>query len=158
MRAQPPPTLEAARALFDATSLHAASSLPSALSSLDASTTTLHVLPPSPHFPLPAHATPAGAESAYLLPALHRARLTKDAAELALIRRACGISSRAHETVMRVLGGAVRSAAAPAVPEGRPALPGEWLIEREDEAEAIFVASCRREGSVVPFPAPSCAH
>ena len=29
---------------------------------------------------------------------------------------------------------------------GRPLLPGEWLIEKEAEAEAIFVASCRREG------------
>jgi Xaa-Pro dipeptidase len=28
----------------------------------------------------------------------------------------------------------------------RPLLPGEWLIETEAEAEAIFVASCRREG------------
>jgi len=30
----------------------------------------------------------------------------------------------------------------------RPLMPGEWLIEKEAEAEAIFVASCRREGSV----------
>jgi len=30
----------------------------------------------------------------------------------------------------------------------RPLLPGEWLIEKEAEAEAIFVASCRREGAV----------
>ena len=28
----------------------------------------------------------------------------------------------------------------------RPALPGEWLIQKEAEAEAVFVASCRREG------------
>jgi Xaa-Pro dipeptidase len=34
-----------------------------------------------------------------------------------------------------------RDADAPTV-----ALPGEWLIEKEAEAEAIFVASCRREG------------
>lgn len=29
---------------------------------------------------------------------------------------------------------------------GVPPLPGEWLIEKEAEAEAVFVASCRREG------------
>jgi len=28
----------------------------------------------------------------------------------------------------------------------KPALPGEWRIEKEAEAEAVFVASCRREG------------
>ena len=28
----------------------------------------------------------------------------------------------------------------------KPALPGEWLIQKEAEAEAVFVASCRREG------------
>ena len=28
----------------------------------------------------------------------------------------------------------------------RPLLPSEWLIQKEYEAEALFVASCRREG------------
>jgi Xaa-Pro dipeptidase len=53
---------------------------------------------------------------------------------------------------MRVLGTGVRRLRA--APQGGPvdadtpavALPGEWLIEKEAEAEAIFVASCRREG------------
>ena len=51
---------------------------------------------------------------------------------------------------MRVLGAAVRGAIAKQKGPGqsRPLLPGEWLIEKEAEAEAIFVASCRREGSI----------
>ncbi|KIY43186.1 Creatinase/aminopeptidase [Fistulina hepatica ATCC 64428] len=86
----------------------------------------------------------------YLLPALHRARLIKDAAEIALIRHATDISSRAHETVMRVLGQAVKGRIERGAGAGvdRPLLPGEWLIEKEAEAEGIFVASCRREGAV----------
>ena len=86
----------------------------------------------------------------YLLPALHQARLIKTPEELQLIKKANEISSRAHETVMRVLGAAVRGAIArgKGAGETRPLLPGEWLIEKEAEAEAIFVASCRREGSI----------
>jgi len=51
---------------------------------------------------------------------------------------------------MRVLGKAVKGGIAMGAGAGvdRPLLPGEWLIEKEAEAEAIFVASCRREGSV----------
>ena len=30
--------------------------------------------------------------------------------------------------------------------EGKLVMPGEWRIEKEAEAEAAFVASCRREG------------
>lgn len=86
----------------------------------------------------------------YLLNALHQARLIKTSDELQLIKKANEISSRAHETVMRVLGAAVRGAITKAKGAGetRPLLPGEWLIEKEAEAEAIFVASCRREGSI----------
>jgi len=51
---------------------------------------------------------------------------------------------------MRVLGAAVRGVITKGKGAGetRPLLPGEWLIEKEAEAEAIFVASCRREGSI----------
>jgi Xaa-Pro dipeptidase len=51
---------------------------------------------------------------------------------------------------MRVLGKAVQGGIQKSAGAGvdRPLLPGEWLIEKEAEAEAIFVASCRREGSV----------
>jgi Xaa-Pro dipeptidase len=86
----------------------------------------------------------------YLLPALQRARLTKDEDEIAAIKHANQISSRAHEVVMRVLGMAVKEGLqkAAAAVKDRPLLPGEWLIEKEAEAEAVFVASCRREGCV----------
>ena len=58
---------------------------------------------------------------------------------------------------MRVLGAGVRAASLVAAanrdgnmsPRHHSLLPGEWLIEREAEAEAIFVASCRREGYAV---------
>ena len=86
----------------------------------------------------------------FLLSALHRARLIKDAEEIELIRRANQISSRAHETVMRVLGQGVQEQIKRGKGAGtdRPLLPSEWLIQKEYEAEALFVASCRREGWV----------
>lgn len=86
----------------------------------------------------------------YLLSALHQARLTKDAYEIEEIRKANEVSSRAHEMVMRVLGLGVKNLKEGKITkvEGRPLLPGEWLIEQESEAEALFVASCRREGYV----------
>jgi Xaa-Pro dipeptidase len=57
---------------------------------------------------------------------------------------------------MRVLGAGVRAAPLTApdseMPQRHhPLLPGNWLIEREAEAEAIFVASCRREGCATLF-------
>jgi Xaa-Pro dipeptidase len=124
----------------------------------------IHTLPPNALFPelklTPAllaslQPTPdkdatagvAALTDAYLLPALHRTRLIKDGPEIELIRRANKISSDAHEVVMRVLGAAVRDQEKrQQTKERRPLLPGEWMVEREEEAEAIFVASCRREG------------
>lgn len=92
-----------------------------------------------------------GISDQFLLSALHRTRLIKDAYEIELIRKANGISSRAHEVVMRVLGKAVKEKewGGRGVGERKVVLPGEWLIEKEAEAEAIFVASCRREGFVI---------
>lgn len=87
----------------------------------------------------------------HLLPALHQARLIKTQREITQIRKANEISSRAHEVVMRTLGRAVKGLIQrePGAAVSRPLLPGEWLIEKEAEAEAIFVASCRREGCVI---------
>ena len=67
----------------------------------------------------------------YLLSALQQTRLTKDADEIGAIKHANEISSRAHEVMMRVLGMAVK---------GKIQAETEWLIEKEAEAEAIFVA------------------
>ncbi|KAN0137632.1 Metallo peptidase [Lactarius tabidus] len=151
----PPPSLEDARKAHDVTDVLHTSSFASTLTDAMTSGTLIHTLPQTAQFPaLPPLPAAARQSDAYLLYALHRARLIKSAADIALIRRANEISSRAHEVVMRVLGTGVRRLRA--APQGGPvdadtpavALPGEWLIEKEAEAEAIFVASCRREGSV----------
>jgi Xaa-Pro dipeptidase len=155
----PPPTISAARETHDvANVLHTTSFASSFASALTAAPTALvHTLPQTAQFPaLPPLSVDAVTPSdGYLLLALHRARLIKSDAEIQRIRHANEISSRAHEVVMRVLGVGVRSAltseGAGAV-RHHPPLPGEWLIEREAEAEAIFVASCRREGCAVIFP------
>ncbi|PCH34763.1 hypothetical protein WOLCODRAFT_139563 [Wolfiporia cocos MD-104 SS10] len=156
----PPPTVEEATATHDATRIAHVDTLVSAIDEqLRAYPgATFHILPASsPLFPtLPSKytgvvlAANAHITDDYLLPALHRARLTKDADEIAAIKKANAISSRAHEVVMRVLGQGVRGAIKRGKGAGleRPLLPGEWLIEKEAEAEALFVASCRREGSI----------
>jgi Xaa-Pro dipeptidase len=82
----------------------------------------------------------------YLLSAIARARLIKSAWEIDQIRTANAISSRAHESVMRVLAAGVKAKYQKPKWQGRALVPGEWTIESEPDAEAIFVASCLREG------------
>ncbi|KAF6756564.1 Creatinase/aminopeptidase [Ephemerocybe angulata] len=157
----PPPSLDEAKDIFDATKIDHPAALQSTIeTTLKAFPNALfHTLPKdSPLFPkLPSEYTDFALQSegaavtdAYLLSALHHARLTKDAFEIVQIRKANEISSRAHETVMRVLGQAVQGKIKKEAAAGveRPLLPSEWLIQTEAEAEAIFVASCRREGSI----------
>lgn len=157
----PPPTIEEAKQLFDVTDIAYSSELQGTIELLlqSHSEAVFHTLPRnSPLFPtLPEEymATIVTSEThtatdAYLLSSLHKTRLIKDENEVAMLQRANDISSRAHETVMRVLGNAVQGKVLQAKGAGidRPLLPGEWLIEKEAEAEAIFVASCRREGAV----------
>ena len=149
----PPPTLDAARKMYDVSDVLHTSSFASSLAAVVTNSSLVHTLPQTAQFPaLPPLPTAARQSATYLLSAIHRARLTKSVAEIALIRRANAISSRAHEVVMRVLGAGVRRALTrpqdceEGVGAAAVALPGEWLIEKEAEAEAIFVASCRREG------------
>jgi Xaa-Pro dipeptidase len=148
----PPPTIPEAREMHNVTDILHIESFTSSLDSALAATpgALVHTLPQTAQFPiLPPLPAGAGSSAAYLLPALHRARLVKSDAEIQRIRRANEISSRAHEVVMRVLGAGVRGAPVKRVSETaqcHPPLPGEWLIEKEAEAEAVFVASCRREG------------
>ena len=155
----PPPTLDEAKKNHDVTDIDHTAALPAAIERLIKALpgALFHTLPRnSPLFPiLPEEYTQqvlslgGAVTDLYLLPALHQTRLTKDADEIAAIKHANEISSRAHEVVMRVLGKAVKGKIqAEAGVVKRPLLPGEWLIEKEVEAEAIFVASCRREGSV----------
>lgn len=164
-----PPTICEAREAYDVDDAFHPEELSGHLKSLPAET-VVHILPRTDEFPC-VHKSVASdspilaaldelhkrgektdrrctVTEEYLLTALHQTRLIKDAYEIALIRRANDISSRAHEVVMRVLGLAVQGKIKELdQPEnGRPLLPGEWLIRTEAEAEAIFVASCRREG------------
>jgi Xaa-Pro dipeptidase len=85
-----------------------------------------------------------------LLRALHIARLTKDEHEIALIRKANQISSGAHEVLMRELG---RHASRRKDSKGKGTKErtgteavGEWEVEGEGDAEALFVATCKRMG------------
>ena len=152
----PPPADVVSQQLEEATSVQYLTSLDDTLLELFKAYPEgiIHTLPASPLFPqiqpntLKVANSSGTVSDAYLLSALHKARLVKTEHEITQIRKANEISSRAHEVVMRVLGKAVRGLIqreAGAAIE-RPLLPGEWLIEKEAEAEAIFVASCRREG------------
>ncbi|PPQ78122.1 hypothetical protein CVT25_015647 [Psilocybe cyanescens] len=156
----PPPSPAAAKQIYDVTTVEHRSALPAAIETLIKALpgALFHTLPRnSPLFPtLPSEYTQqildtdGAVTDLYLLSALHTARLVKDSNEIAAIKHANEISSRAHEVIMRVLGKAVKGKIGAGAGAGvdRPLLPGEWLIEKEAEAEAIFVASCRREGSV----------
>ncbi len=118
------------------------SALPEALSSL-APDALVHTLPrTSPRLPALHPALGSATEDEFLLNALHTARLIKTSHEVDLIRHANDISSRAHELIMRVL------ALRPDTEQvgTRPLLPAEWRIHNEAGVEALFVASCRREG------------
>lgn len=156
----PPPTKEEATSSYEVSRVDNVKNLPTAITEqLQAyPNAIIHILPKNSVLFPPLQEPFTGAAASkdvtitddFLLSALHRARLTKDEFELAEIQKANEISSRAHETVMRVLGQGVRGAIKKAQGAGvdRPLLPGEWLIQKEAEAEALFVASCRREGSV----------
>jgi Xaa-Pro dipeptidase len=150
----PPPNLEEATAQHDASRVAYVPALTESLINFNKAfpDAIFHTLPiGSPLFPEPNGdftQLKLSPTDAFLLPALHRARLIKTEFEITQIRKANEISSRAHEVVMRVLGRAVKGLISrePGAAIERPLLPGEWLIEKEAEAEAIFVASCRREG------------
>ncbi|KAG8712866.1 hypothetical protein FRC11_013968 [Ceratobasidium sp. 423] len=162
MWSPPPPTLEAARSTHEADVIAYSDEFEKrAADAVKAGETIVHVLPQTIQFPaLPATllaalsttgATPPS-EIRYLLPALHSTRLIKDEYEIELIRQANAISSRAHEVIMRVLGKDVTEVGGKVSTSTKKVksavMPGQWRIEKEAEAEAIFVASCRREGAV----------
>lgn len=154
-----PPTLQEARDMYAMDEIEHPARLATAIAQLPQGT-IIHLLPETEQFPNIVSSEVDGLKAAlqagptktseYLLPALHRTRLIKDPYEVAMIIKANDISSRAHEVVMRVLGLAV-AGKIKKQSSHTPRLPGEWLIEKEAEAEAIFVASCRREGSAIIF-------
>lgn len=161
----PPPTLTEARAAFDSDAVVSRADLAAALrrtaeGAEGGDGLILHTLPlENVHPALPEEVEArdaAGAgrirhETGFLLDALQIARITKSAAEVALIRRANEIGSNAHEVLMRTLGRfAKRRAGAEKGRAGEERTgregPEEWEVEGEADGEAIFVAACRRQG------------
>lgn len=66
------------------------------------------------------------------------------------MEKACRVTSDAHEVVMRELGrfaGGQGAASGKGGKRDGGMAVNEWEIEGEGDAEAIFVAVCRREGS-----------
>lgn len=122
---------------------------------------SIHTLPRTPLFP----AFPSklgevlGAQTClteFLLPALHQARLVKTPAEIALMEKACAITSAAHTVVMRELGRYATTRAGDKTKLGEEEKgevrrmdlgPKEWEIQAEGDAEAVFTAVCRRNES-----------
>jgi Xaa-Pro dipeptidase len=147
-----PPSLDMARNVYDATAIRHTTELPKILQSLPQDT-VIHVLPTSSLYPsVPSDVskviTTKKPDDTLLLPGIQEARITKTPQEIELIRKANAISSRAHECVMRTLGLAVQSK----IDEGKAEVvkvPSQWMVKSEADAEALFAASCRREGCVI---------
>lgn len=158
-----PPTLEEAKAKFDSDEIAYTSDLTSRISGFNGTIYTLPLTMEYPGFTTSVreaidHQKVKGGHSDKpegLRLSLHLARLTKTEYEIELIREANRISSGAHEVLMRELGRyAKRRAAAGGAVKGeekeRTGKEGivEWEVESEGDAEALFLASCRRMGYV----------
>lgn len=143
-----PPTLNEARAKFDSDDIQYTTDLKGLLSEFSG---TIHTLPSTMEFPaLPSDIKGKGVDD-QLRTALHIARMVKTDYEIELIREANRISSGAHEVLMRELGRyAKKRVSAPdsGKDKERTGKEGitEWEVESEGDAEALFVASCRRMG------------
>ncbi|WVQ95807.1 hypothetical protein IAU59_002906 [Kwoniella sp. CBS 9459] len=167
----PPPSLSEAEATFDSDEIRYTTGLPSFLEdavkyakSTNQAELVLHTLPRSMEYPALSTALDSvkgiSQNTEYLFKALHIARMVKDEQEISLIKRANEISSGAHEVVMRELGrfaskreqkkvdGATR--------HGNEGLT-QWEIESEGDAEAVFVAACRRMGATTQAYLPIVA-
>jgi len=159
-----PPTLDESRATFDSDSIEYTDSLEKVIQDAverakgdDGARLIVHTLPNTLEFPPLPESIGAffeqkvDRERTYLLDALHIARLTKDEYEIDLIREANRISSGAHEVLMRELGRFAQKRKAQAEASGSRARTGkegltQWEVESEGDAEALFVATCRRAG------------
>jgi Xaa-Pro dipeptidase len=158
-----PPTVEDAVARFDADAILSTSDLEGHIAKLD--DVTLHTLPVTHEFPpLPSSVLDALKQNKHctehLRRAFHLARLTKTPEEIELIRKANAITSCAHEVVMRELGryAAKRAKTIAAGTKERTGFegPAQWEVESEQDAEALFVATCRRMGAEQAY-LPICA-
>jgi Xaa-Pro dipeptidase len=139
-----PLSLDEARVTIESDQISLISDLDAAMKGLE----VIHVLPHTLEYP-PLPPLQTTSEDRYLLEALHRARLVKDEEEIELIREANRISSGAHEVLMRELG---RYAQKRRVKErnGKAGII-DWEVESETDAEALFVATCKRAGCVIGF-------
>ncbi|WWD04352.1 hypothetical protein V865_002421 [Kwoniella europaea PYCC6329] len=164
----PPPSIERASAIYESDKIQHTTALPAFLQSAvqDAHNVEviLHTLPNTMEYP----ALPEIFEKTqglvrntdHLFTALHIARMTKDSSEIELIRKANQISSGAHEVVMRELGKFARDREAGKGGHqqrtGKESL-SQWEIESEGDAEAVFVATCRRMGATTQAYLPIVA-
>lgn len=143
-----PPTLKEARAKFDSDEIQYTTDLEPLVSKFSG---TIHTLPATVEFPpLPSYLKNTKSEEE-LRTALHIARMVKTEYEIELIREANRISSGAHEVLMRELGRYAKKRLDTKSQGGDKERTGkegitEWEIESEGDAEALFVASCRRMG------------
>ena len=159
----PPPTLQEAKERYESDSIDYTSKVRTTLEKLSdahGDKLVLHTFPGQIEYPAIAWPVREWFETAkgvtktttYLLDALHIARLVKDNYEIELIREANRISSGAHETLMRELGKAAGRRDTQGGGEGKmrersgKESLGEWEVESEGDAEALFVATCRRAG------------
>ena len=152
-----PPTLEEARKTLDASEISHTTDLPANIDQIaQMENAVLHVLPRTVEFP----ALPAGVDALgdmlcdkYLLEACQIARIRKDEAEIDLIREANRISSSAHEVLMRELGRFAGSRGQKPAVRDRTLGEGieKWQVESEGDAEALFVATCRRAGAAQAY-------
>jgi len=142
-----PPNLEEARAKFDSDDIQYTTALEAQISKFSG---TIHTLPATMEFP----SLPSSLKSKKddeLRTALHIARMVKTDYEIELIREANRISSGAHEVLMRELGRYAKKRLSASDSGGDKERTGkegimEWEVESEGDAEALFVATCRRMG------------
>lgn len=152
------PTLEEVKERYESDAYRSSADLEEVISGF---TGQLYTLPITVNFPpLPSVVNTALSASKVshnadnLYRALHIARLTKTEYEIDILREANRIGSNSHEVLMRELGrnAAKRSTSAVhangATTKGRTGkeLVPEWEIESEGDAEAVFLAACRRMG------------
>ena len=151
-----PPSMEQAKETFEYDGLGYTTDIPKTFQMfVDMGNVVMHILPNTTEFP--ARPT-AGFDiigdkvqlcDKYLLDACQIARIKKDPQEIELIREANRISSRAHEVLMKELGRFAehRHGASGKAKQRDVGLGLEkWEVESEGDAEALFVATCRRAG------------
>ncbi|ORX37716.1 metallopeptidase family M24-domain-containing protein [Kockovaella imperatae] len=157
-----PPTMQQAKDTFEHDDISYVSELVTTIKTFKKSgNVVMHLMPDTTQFPARPEAAfkdVSGIDlcDKYLLEAFHTARIIKDAAEVALIREANRISSRAHEVLMKELGRfAGKRAGSQAAGKTKTRDGGigiqEWEVESEQDAEALFVATCRRAGAAQAY-------